>query len=143
MRNRTCTSSRRPKALLRRLRAAHGSMSAEFALILPLLVLLAVLLVEGGNAVHAYASLVEASREGARAVLRDGDAGAVSRIVQALTADLPGGPATTSVLTDASGNTVTVEVGYAYQSLTGQDAFTAVLGPDPLVFKARTTMPLP
>lgn len=129
--------------LLRRMRSERGNMSAEFALLLPVLVLLMMLLVEGSNVVHAYASLVEASREGARAVLRDGDSNSVSKIVQALTADLPGGPAIASVSNDATSNTVTVEVGYAYQSFTGQEAFTAVLGPDPLVIKARTTMPLP
>jgi len=127
----------------RRMRSENGSMSAEFALLLPVFILLMVLLVEGSNVVHAYASLVEASREGARAVLRDGDSNAVANIVQALTADLPGGPAVASISSNAAGNTVTVEVGYEYQSFTGQDAFKAVLGPDPLVIKARTTMPLP
>lgn len=129
--------------LTRRMRSERGSMSAEFALLLPLLVLLMALLIEGSNVVHAYASLVEASREGARSVLRDGDINSVSRIVQALTADLPGGPVTASVSNDAAGNTVTVEVGYAYQSFTGPDALTAILGPGPFVITARTTMPLP
>lgn len=129
--------------LFRLMRTERGSMAAEFALLLPVLVLLMALLVEGGNVVHAYASLVEASREGARAVLREGDASVAPQIVTALTTGLPGGPATASVKTNAAANTVTVEVGYAYQSLTGQDAFTSVLGSGPLIITARTTMPLP
>ncbi|EPR31509.1 TadE family protein [Alkalidesulfovibrio alkalitolerans DSM 16529] len=125
---------------LRGRESERGVMAAEFALLLPLFVLLMALLLEGSNAIRTYSVLVEASREAARHVLLHGDAAAVPAVVQAVTADLSGTAGST--VTQAL-KTVTVEVGYAYQSFHGSNGFIEALFDGPIVLRASTTMPLP
>ena len=125
---------------LRGRESERGVMAAEFALLLPVFVLLMALLLEGGNAIRTYSVLVEASREGARHVLLHGDASNVPAVVQAVTADLSGVAAST--VTTAI-KTVTVEVGYAYRSFNGSEGFIEALFDGPLILRASTTMPLP
>jgi Flp pilus assembly protein TadG len=122
--------------------------AVEFALLLPVMALLILLMVEGGNAMHTYSSLVEASREGARRVLMEGETADVEALVAAVAADLDPDKLSTKVTTDPDANTVTVEVSYAYQFLgskSGQDDNSQGLWGDdgPFTFVAQTTMPLP
>ncbi|EPR44153.1 TadE family protein [Desulfovibrio sp. X2] len=130
------------RRLIRGRESERGVMAVEFALVLPMLVLLFGLMVEGANAVRVYATLVDASREAARTILRDGNSTEAPAVVKALTADLSGNSPTTSVTTDSATNTVTVEVQYAYQSFYGADGLLNSLIASAPVFKARTTMPL-
>ena len=121
----------------------QGLAAVEFALMLPVMALLLMLLVEGANAMHTYSSLVEASREGARHVLMVGDSADVEALVAALVADLDTDELSTNVITDPAANTVTVEVSYAYQ-LFKSDSGDGPFGNDePFQFVAQTTMPLP
>lgn len=119
-----------------------GLAAIEFALMLPVMTLLLFMLVEGANAMHAYSNLVEASREGARLALMEGATSDIETLVQAITDELDSEALTTSVITDAGSNTVTVEVSYDYQ-LFGDNAFEMLTGDDSLLLVAQTTMPLP
>ncbi|OIQ50672.1 TadE-like protein [Pseudodesulfovibrio hydrargyri] len=121
----------------------QGIAAVEFALLLPVIVLLILLLVEGSNAMHTYSALVEASREGARHVVMEGENADVEGLVAAVLADLDSNGLSTKVTTDTVANTVTVEVSYVYQmfgSQSGQDMFGNDTAP---TFVAQTTMPLP
>lgn len=120
-----------------------GLVALEMALVLPALMVLFLFLVEGANAMRVYAVIQDASREGARQVLRDGDTGGVTALVASLTGDLPESELNTSIVMAPGGGAVTVEVQYAYQSFYGFDALLDVLSDTPLVLKASTTMPLP
>lgn len=122
----------------------QGLAAVEFALILPVMALLMLLLVEGASAMHTYSSLVEASREGARHVLmEDGDIAGVESLVNALVADLDAGELTTNVVTDPVANTVTVEVSYDYSPFGSSDSEGFLGNNEPIQFVAQTTMPLP
>ena len=121
-----------------------GLAAVEFALMLPVMALLLLLLVEGANAMHTYSALVEASREGARHVLMTGEDADVSTLVAALVADLNQQELTTAVVTDPVANTVTVKVAYNYKPF-GSSSGEGMLGDDndEIQFVAQTTMPLP
>lgn len=124
-------------------RRERGMATAELALLLPLLTLLFLLLVEGANAMRVYSVIQEASREGARMVLRDGDISQVPALIEALAQRLPDTDLATSITTATGGNAVTVEVTYQYQSFYGYNPALEALGETPYVFRAKTTMPLP
>lgn len=123
-----------------------GTVAVECAFFALLLGGLLLVMVEGSNAIHTYSKLLDASREGARQVLReDGDTSEVSNLVQSLTADMAH-PCQTSVSTNSANKTVTVEVSYEYDWFlwSGQgDSYFAAYKDDPLVLRATTTMPLP
>ena len=121
-----------------------GLAAVEFALTLPVLALLILLLVEGANAMHTYSALVEASREGARHVLMQGDDADVNTLVAALVGDLDQQELSTDVVTDPVANTVTVKVAYNYKPF-GSSGEEGMLGDDneEIQFVAQTTMPLP
>ncbi|MEZ7197181.1 TadE family protein [Pseudodesulfovibrio karagichevae] len=125
----------------------RGMAAVEFALLLPVMALLILLMVEGGNAMHTYSSLVEASREGARRVLMEGETADVEALVAAVVADLDPGKLSTNVTTDPDAKTVTVEVSYVYElfgSKSAQDGREGLFGNgNALTFVAQTTMPLP
>jgi Flp pilus assembly protein TadG len=126
----------------------RGLAAVEFAMLLPVIALLVLLMVEGGSAMHTYSSLVEASREGARRVLMEGEDADVEGLVAAVLADLESDKLTTNVTTDPDAKTVTVEVSYVYEffgSKSGQEVEgQAAWGSDePITFVAQTTMPLP
>lgn len=131
---------------INRLGRSEGGLAAvEFALILPVLTALLFLLLEGGYAIKTYATLLEASREGARLVLRDGEAADVQALVRSLTRDMAGEDIASTVTADPVNRTVTVEVSYEYRSFCGENSYFQTLNgeSDPYVFKAQTTMPLP
>lgn len=122
-----------------------GMAAAELGLILPFMALLLFLLMEGSNAMHAHSSLVEASREGARMVLMQGEAGPdVQELVRSLVPDLPSEEVDVRVSTDTDARTVTVLASYEYQPVMGgRDALEMLGGEEMLVIEAGTTMPLP
>jgi len=120
----------------------QGLAAVEFALMLPVMALLLFMLAEGASAMHAYSNLVEASREGARLALMDGAPSEIEALVEAVTTELDIDALTTSVITDAGSNTVTVEVSYDYQPF-GENALKMLTGDQSLQLIAQTTMPLP
>ena len=122
-----------------------GMAAVEMALILPLVAVLLFVLVEGANALRTYSSLQDASREGARLVLRDGASADVQNLVRSLFPDLETAALTATSSVDATAHTVTVEVSYVYTPFSGSTGSTAqdAFGNTPYVFAARTTLPLP
>lgn len=122
--------------------AQRGMVATEFALVMPLLLMLFVLLVEAGNALKVYYTLLEASRDAARLVLSQGDAENVERLVRSLTTNLPKTSLKSVVNKDDTTKRVTVELVYDYQTLVCEDVLAA-LGWSLPTFRARTTMPLP
>ncbi|WP_316897741.1 TadE/TadG family type IV pilus assembly protein [Pseudodesulfovibrio indicus] len=130
---------------MRKRERRQGLAAIEFALLLPVVAFLGLLLVEGGSAMHTYSSLVEASREGARHVLMEGETADVEALVAALVVDLDPEALSTNVTTDPVAKTVTVEVSYVYQMFGSQNG-QRLFGDEedePLRFVAQTTMPLP
>jgi len=121
-------------------KSRQGIAAVEFGLLLPLMVLLLFFLIEGANAMHAYSTLVEASREGARMVLIEGDATNVAAMVDALTTSLDSESLTTAV--NAGTDTVTVEVHYDYHPF-NENIFELLFGSETIQLAASTTMPLP
>ncbi|XPV75622.1 MAG: TadE family protein [Desulfovibrio sp.] len=122
----------------------RGLAAAEFALVLPMIALMMFLLLEGGNAMRTYFTLAEASREGARLVLMDGDSARVSQLVDSLAHELREELVNTSVNMDDGLKKVTVEVSYEYQPFYGAaEALEMLSGEKKWTFSARTTMPLP
>lgn len=120
----------------------RGIAAVEFALTLPVMALLLLVLVEGAYAMHAYSNLVEASREGARLALMDGAPSDIEALVQSVTDELDSQALSTSVITNAGSKTVTVEVSYAYQPFI-ENALKMLTGDPSLQIVAQTTMPLP
>ncbi len=121
-------------------KSRQGIAAVEFAMLLPVVVLLLFFLIEGAQAMHAYSNLVEASREGARLVLMDGEEANVGAMVQALTEELDATAVSTTVNT--SPETVTVEVYYDYQPF-NENIFKMLTGDTGVQLAASTTMPLP
>ena len=124
-------------------RTRKGSAAMEFALLLPMVAILLFLLTEGSNAMHTYQAMVEASREGARLVLMEGQEANVDVLIQSLSKDLDPAHLQTNVTTDPVGNTVTVEVSYDYQAIWSEDVVELLSGSRTLQFTAGTTMPMP
>lgn len=123
-------------------RNKRGTSTVELALSLPMLAMMLFLLIEGANVMHTYSELMEASREGARMVLRDGENTNVQSFVESLLQDLDG-PVTATVSTGSS-NMVTVEVSYDYQPFPGHDDILEYLFDyTSTEFRAKTSMPLP
>ncbi|MBU1247363.1 MAG: pilus assembly protein [Proteobacteria bacterium] len=121
----------------------RGLAAVELALMLPALMLMLLLMVEGANAFRVFSAIHEASREGARLVLRDGDVASVPMLVESLIEGLPETVLTTNVMMDGGGTAVTVEIAYEYQSFYGYNPALDALGDGPFTFHAATTMPLP
>ena len=122
----------------------RGLAAAEFALVLPMIAMMLFLLLEGSNAMRTYFTLAEASREGARLVLMDGDGTRVSQLVDSLAHELREDLLSTNVQLDGSANKVTVEVSYEYQPFYGAaEALEMLSGQKAWTFKAKTTMPMP
>lgn len=121
-------------------KSRQGTAAVELGMLLPFLVLLLFFLVEGAYAMHAYSNLVEASREGARMALIEGDTTNVSAMVDALTTSLDGESLSTVV--NSGQDTVTVEVYYEYHPFS-ENIFKMLTGSETIQLAARTVMPLP
>ena len=107
-----------------RLRSERGAAAVEFALILPILVMLVFGITEFGRAFQVQATLASAAREGARVMALQNDPVAARTAVRSASTSLG------SVLTDAqiavtpttcsaAGATVTVTISYQQDFLTG------------------------
>lgn len=121
-------------------KSKQGLAAVEFAMLLPILVLLLFFLVEGANAMHTYSSLVEASREGARLVLLNGETAEVKNMIESLSSDLDTEFLTTAV--KLGSDTVTVEVYYDYEPV-NENIYEMLTGKKRSKFAASTTMPMP
>ena len=132
------------EAKMQHRRKEAGSALVELAVLLPLVGLLLAGVIEVGNALNAYLTIAEASRDGARLIVRQGPTADVQGLVQTLTQRLPNSTltATPTYGMDAKGDqTITVEVRYDYEFLFGN--VLADILPNPFRLTAQTTMPIP
>ncbi|WP_147819685.1 TadE/TadG family type IV pilus assembly protein [Salidesulfovibrio onnuriiensis] len=122
-----------------------GIAATELALMLPLIVLLLFVLVEASTAMHTYTSLQEASREGARMVLLQGEDADVVGLVKAIITEIPDDAVNTVVTTDQTQKTVTVTVSCEYVPFKGGSDGTSIITgeTDTYTLQASTTMPIP
>ncbi len=124
-------------------RTEHGAAMVEFALILPLLVLLMAVIVEIGDAMNTYLSVVSASRDGARLIARVDATDAEARaLVLTDTGRLREANATGVTITRPvvnARNSVRVEVCHNHRLVMRYPLLPA---PDPLRICAQTTMRL-
>ncbi|MCS6803988.1 MAG: TadE/TadG family type IV pilus assembly protein [Acidobacteriota bacterium] len=126
--------------------AETGGALIELSLLLPIILIILVGLVEVGNGLNAYLTVAEASRDGARLIVREGPTANLNGLVQTLAERLP-----TSTLTsqatygfDSRGNrTVTVVVNYDYRFIFGNIPLVSELLPNPLRLRGTSTMPIP
>ncbi len=109
---------------MRRLRSEHGAAAVEFALLLPVLLVLILGIVEFGRAFQVQATLAAAAREGVRVMALENDAAAAREAVRSASTTL--NPAVTdgdiavtpeSCATTAGDATVTIT--YSQPFLTG------------------------
>ena len=131
---------------LKNYRAQRGQALTELALILPVLVTLFLGVAEVGNALKAYLTIVEASRDGARLVAREGRSADVKGLVETLTERLPPSTLNVRVTTNgdnSGGQMVTVEVQYDYRIVFSSVPFVERVFRSPLTLTASTTMPIP
>lgn len=123
----------------------RGIAATEMALMLPLIALLLFVLAEASSAMHRYSAIQEASREGARMILLQGEDANVQGLVEALVREVPPGDLSTTVNTDSNAKTVTVTVSCVYTPFKGDsDGTNFITGDkDAYTLQASTTMPLP
>jgi Flp pilus assembly protein TadG len=101
--------------------ADQGAAAVEFALVVPLLVLLVVAIFEFGRAYHTQIALTAAAREGARVMAvtnRSSDAVSATRAA-APTLSISDGQVQVSPSSCTPGSNVTVRVTYPLAMLTG------------------------
>jgi Flp pilus assembly protein TadG len=129
-----------------RYRREKGHALIELALMMPVLTMLLAGTIEVGNAINAYLTIEEASREAARLVVRKGSSADTYGLVQSLTNRLP--TTTFTVVptygTDSrGGRNVTVQVNYNYRYILGDSSLVKKFLPSPFTLSASSTMPIP
>jgi Flp pilus assembly pilin Flp len=128
---------------LRGCRQERGAAAVEFALVLPVLLLVIFGIIDFGRMLAAKIALTEAAREGARATaLVDTDAGQAR--VAAATVDL--NPAVTSSITECPnpalpGDDATVELTYEFSFITPIGVMANLGGDGTVTLRATGVMP--
>jgi Flp pilus assembly protein TadG len=116
----------------------RGSAVVEFALVLPLLLLLVVAIVQVGVLVRARLILEQSARAGAREAAVESDEGTVRSTAEAAAPGLPAEDLTVEVQRDgARGDPVTVSVGYDVRVA---DLIAGWLMPESVHLGAEATM---
>jgi|LGVF01.2.fsa_nt_gb Flp pilus assembly protein TadG len=110
-------------------KSEKGQSLVEFALLIPLLILILMAIIEFGFMFNAYITISNASREGARLGSLGGSDAAVTERVADTTDHLNQGDMTVTVTPAlrSRGDMITVEVNYDYQLIT--PIIAAVLNP--------------
>lgn len=106
---------------MRKLRSERGAAAVEFALVLPILIVLVFGIVEFARAFQVQATLAAAARESVRILaLQDDSAGAVAA-AQAASTSLNPGLTSANVAPTAcgSGDTARIDITYTHPFLTG------------------------
>ncbi|WP_051260974.1 TadE/TadG family type IV pilus assembly protein [Desulfovibrio inopinatus] len=132
----------------------RGGVAIELTLFTLFISMLSIGLVEGGRVLNTYSQLLEATREGARMALRQGDTAGIDEFVSQLTADMDGTTPSVNVKVKSLGpdtKTVTVQVEYDYYPffIEPADMDAASLQKelfgglsDPIRLTPKTTMPM-
>lgn len=121
-------------ALRRTRRTDRGAAAVEFALLLPVLLLILAGIVDFGRAMFTQISVTNAAREGARAAIGgSATAGDIATRAQASAPSLAGSLATTATLCTGAGSSaqVTVSTGFDW----------VMLGPMSGLFGASASLP--
>lgn len=126
----------------------RGQAVAEFAMIVPIFLLLVFAIVDFGMGFHAWITVTNAAREGARLGAVGGSSIEISDEVYATSATLDAAQLSV-IVTNAEGNpgeSVTVDVTYDYQLITPLSSVMGLvsgntIGPN-LAFKSKAEMRL-
>lgn len=102
-------------------RRDRGAAAVEFALVLPMLVLLVVGIAEFGRAYHVQTTVSGAAREGVRVMALENDASAARATVKSYASGLglTDGQIAVSPATCSTGANATVTVSYPFDLITG------------------------
>lgn len=101
---------------MRDLRSERGAAAVEFALVLPLLIILVLGMVEFGRAFQVQSTLAAAAREGVRIVALHDDSAAATAAVQSASTSLdPGLTAGNIAIAGCAGGAANASVDIAYQ----------------------------
>jgi Flp pilus assembly protein TadG len=126
----------------------HGAAAVEFALVLPLLLLIVFGMIDLGRALNAQITLTEAAREGARLEALGYPAGAVAARAQAAAPQLSGVSVTVTASCPpgaAPAANAEVNVGYSFSFITPVGALAGLFGGTglggPITLSAQGVMP--
>lgn len=127
------------RALTKLRRDTRGQALVEFALVLPLVILLLMAIFEFGSIFHSYLVITNASRDGARIgiVGEYTDEEDLKQKVKDMCAALDQSEITVDVNSDSVLRRMQVQVTYKVHPFT--PVLSAIL-PDPVVLKSKTTM---
>lgn len=127
------------RALTKLSRDTRGQALVEFALVLPLVILLLMAIFEFGSIFHSYLVITNASRDGARIgiVGEYTDEEDLKQKVKDMCAALDQSEITVDVNSDSVLRRMQVQVTYKVHPFT--PVLSAIL-PDPVVLKSKTTM---
>ena len=111
----------------------RGAAAVEFAILLPLLLMLVLGTIEFGRAYNAQITLTNAARDGVRVMAINNDPTAAKTAAQNAAASLsntiPASDITLNTTTCSSGNQVTLTIKYTLSTITG------IAGPFPMTGK--------
>ena len=130
----------------------RGSVAVEFALLLPVLLLILFGIIDFGRAISYQITLTQAAREGARVASLGGSTSAVTTRTESAaaptltltSANITVTPATSPACGPGAGGDAVVKVTYTYQFITPVGAFMAMFGTglgSTLSLTATGTMP--
>ena len=126
---------------MKSLRNEKGQSLIEFAILLPLLLLLLMGILEFGLMLNAYLSINNSAREGARLGIVDGSNLEISELITNLSTNLSTEDLVVNIIplegSRQSGDALTVEVIYNYQVII--PIISNILN-DVVVLKAKTSM---
>jgi Flp pilus assembly protein TadG len=127
--------------IVKNLKNEKGQSLVEFAILLPLLLLLLMGILEFGLMLNAYLSINNSAREGARLGIVDGSNLEISQLITNLSTNLNTENLVINIVplegSRKSGDTLTVEVIYNYQVII--PIISNILN-DVVVLKAKTSM---
>jgi Flp pilus assembly protein TadG len=121
----------------------RGAAAVEFALLLPLLLLIVFGIVDFGRALNAQITLTQAAREGARLAAL-GQPNVVGRTQSAATGLSPVAVTVTACAPGGSGANATVQVSYSFSFVTPVGAIAGLFGSgfgSPITMTATGVMP--
>ncbi|BCW79507.1 TadE/TadG family type IV pilus assembly protein [Arthrobacter sp. NicSoilC5] len=111
----------------------RGAAAVEFAILLPLLLMLVLGTIEFGRAYNAQITLTNAARDGVRVMAINNDAAAAKTAAQnaaaSVSSTIPASDITLSTATCSTGNQVTLTINYTLSTITG------IAGPFPMTGK--------
>jgi len=123
---------------LRALKRQRGQSLTEFALILPVLLVILIGIIDFGRAVYAYHVVANCAREGARfGAVSPGNTGGITARVLDTAVGLNAGDLTVGISSPAA-DTIQVDVSYAFHLIT--PLISNIIGGGTLVLHSASSM---